>query len=157
MSARRVVILHRVIVVLARGGDTILGARHFVLCLQKIFVRLQLRILFLQHQQTTDGPAEAVRGVHYRLLLFRGLVARVALRLSAGGVEQLRTGLGDRAENLLLLHAGELCRFDQIAEQIVATLKLGFNVGPFRLHVLMFGLQSVVAAAGRRKRKQNQD
>src|SRR6266545_6602377 len=58
--ARGVVVLHPFVVILARYRDAILGSRYLILCLQKILVRLQLRILLLQNQQAANRAAKTV-------------------------------------------------------------------------------------------------
>src|ERR1039458_6415677 len=49
-----VVVLQGVVIALAFDGDAVLGACEFVLQAQKVFVRLQLRIIFHDQQQAAD-------------------------------------------------------------------------------------------------------
>src|ERR1035441_5148835 len=53
-----VVVLQGVVIALAFDGDAVLGACEFVLQAQKVFVRLQLRIIFHDQQQAADRSIE---------------------------------------------------------------------------------------------------
>src|ERR1051325_4236854 len=121
-AARRVVVLHGRVVVLARDVDAVLGPRQLVLHALPEFARLQLRPRLLQREKPADGPAETVRRVYDGLLLLGRLVAALALRRRARGVYETLVRVRYLPQDLLLLHARRLRGGDDVGYQIGAAL-----------------------------------
>src|SRR5215204_905487 len=84
----RVVIRDSAVVVVTRNFDPVLGSGELCLNVHKRFDRSQLRILFLQTQQSTDRSTKTVIRIDHRLFLLGSFVALSTRRLRRLGVQQ---------------------------------------------------------------------
>ena len=114
-----VVGLNGIVVTLAGDGDAIFGTSKLVLKAEKIFVGLELRIIFGQGQDFDLHAIELIAG---------GDLVRGSL-----GVHVLRAGLGDVVEDGLFLSGISLDGFDQVGDEIGAALEVGLDLRPVGL------------------------
>src|SRR2546428_4478592 len=134
----RVVAVHRVVVVLARDRDAVLRALELVLERAEILVRFELRIILGDREQPAERRRE--RGVCLRHLLQVAALDRP---------RDLGARFGDRGEDRLLLFGVALHRFDEVGDEVGAPLQLHLDLRSCRVHLLVVGLNRVVAAARR--------
>src|SRR5436853_2002116 len=113
-SARRVVVLHSSVVIIARSIDAVLRPFNRIHELLETFGGAQLRIVLREREQSADSSAEAVVGINYSLLLLRRLVAVVAFRRFADRIQQTRARSGDVAEDLLFLNCSGASSLEEI-------------------------------------------
>src|SRR3569833_1065225 len=139
-----VVVLDRLIDVVARHGDAMLGAFQLVRQAHEGRVGLQVGIALLHHEQAAERGAQGP----LRLVVFGQLggvrdLGRVDLDAGGAGA-----GRGHADQHALLLRGGALHRVDQVRHQVGAALVFVLDVGPARLGGLFLGRDGVDAATG---------
>src|SRR4051812_7399805 len=117
-----VVAVHGVVVELPRVGDPVLAGGQLLLQVQKVLVRLQVRIGLGQGEDRLQRAAQHVLGLG--LLLWRaGRHGRVA-------------GCDHRLEGLALVGGVALDGLDQVRDEVVAPLELHVDLRPGVLHLV---------------------
>src|SRR2546422_9134986 len=134
----RVVAVHRVVVVLARDRDAVLRALELVLERAEMLVRFELWLILGDREQPAERRRE--RGVRLRHLLQVAALDRP---------REFGARFGDRDEDRLLLFGVALHRFDEVGDEVGAPLQLHLDLRSCRVHLLVVGLNRVVAAAHR--------
>src|SRR6185503_5068615 len=136
---RDVVLLHRLDEAVARHGDAVLGAFELRLQLEKVPVRLELRVVLDDHQQAGEGAGELA--LRLRELLQRpGVVDRLGRDLHRA---DLGAGVGHAEQDLLLLRGEALHGGDQVRDEVGAPLILVHHLGPRGLDLLVLSLEGV--------------
>src|SRR5262245_24404015 len=145
---QHVVLLDRLDVAVARHTDAVLRALELRLQLEKVLVRLELRILLDDHEQAR----QRARQFALRLLEplhSRGIVQHVRRDLD---LADARARLGHLDEHVFLLLRETLHRLDQVRDQVRAALILVHHLRPGGGHPFVLALDLVVAATGKRER-----
>src|SRR6185369_5339031 len=126
LTHRDVVLLDRLDVAVARDRDAVLRALELRLQIAEVGVRLELRIVFRDHQE----PRKRARQLALRLLeALEGL--RVVDELRSGlDRSDARTRLGDARKHVHLLLGEGLDRLDQVRHEVRAALILVQHLGP---------------------------
>src|SRR5204863_6883056 len=138
LPARRVVLLHTLVVAHALDGEAILRAGQLVYQAVELFVGLELRIVFDDGEQPSKGGALAIR---------RGNALLRRLR-----AQQLRTGVGDVLVDAFFVLRIAFHGFHEVRDEVVSTLQLVLDLRPLRFDRLFLADESVVGAAGQRHR-----
>ena len=150
---RRIIVLHRGVIILHRHVDAVLGA--FELGHQIGEARLALEVGIL-----LDGDEQAAERARY-------IALRLLERLNLCGVVQIvgaelhlrrrRARLDDAFKRRLLDIGGALRSFDEVGDQVGAPLIGGFDIRPFGLGRFFLGRDAVDAAGGQAHRGDGQD
>ena len=127
-----VVVLQCLVVALSFDGDAVFGAGELILQAQEVFVGFKLRIILHNREQPSKCTVELLVGCN--------------LLLRRAGRKQCRAGLGNIAENLLLLLRITLHSLDQIRNQVSTALQHDVHLRPCRLNRLVFTDQRVAHA-----------
>src|SRR6185503_13890961 len=136
LAARRVVVLHALVVAHALDRDAVLGPGELVHQAVEALARPQLRVVFDDDQRSAECGALLVGGLD-------GLLGG----LRAG---HLRARIGNLPEHVLLLLRDPLRGLDEIRDEIVPALQLVFDLRPLRLDAFFLADEGVVRASRRR-------
>ena len=142
LARQGVVFLRRLDEALARHRDAVLGAFELRLQLAEILVGLELRIVLGHGEQAREGAGHFALCLDEALEGFR-IVHGVGVDLHRG---RLGARFGDADQHVLFLLGEALHRVDEVGNQVGAPLVLVDHLGPGALHLLVGGLQLVVAA-----------
>src|SRR5213596_1614342 len=132
----RVVAVHGIVVVLAGDGDAVLGPLELVLERPEVLVRLELRVALRDGEQAAERCGQ--RGIRLGHLLQVATLHRP---------RELGPRLRYLGEHRLLLLGVAFHRLDQVGDEIGAPLQLHLDLGLGGAHLLVIGLDGVVAAA----------
>ena len=111
---------------------------------QEILVRLEVRIVFADREQSPEGAAKRILRVLH-LLDFRRVGQVVGVEMDRG---RLGARLGDLREHVLFLFGVALNGGDEIGDEVGAALVLVLDFRPCRLGGLLLGRDDIVAAGG---------
>src|SRR6266511_22943 len=142
----RVVAVHRLVVVLARDRDAVLRPLELVLERAEVLVGLELRVVLGDGEQPAERRGQgSVR---------RGHLLEAAALDRAGELGARLRHLGE--DGLLLLRVA-LHRLHQVGDQIGAPLQLHLDLRLGGVHLLVVGLDRVVAAAGEESQERGEN
>src|SRR5882724_1217479 len=153
LADEHVVFLHRLDVAVARHRDAVFRALELRLQVAEIGVRLELRVILRDHEQSRQRVA------HRALRLLEAPERRRVVEQLGRGLDaaHARARLGHLDQDLLLLRRESLHRVDQIGNQVGPPLVLVEHFRPGGLDLLVRTLDVVVAAAGERRGDENHD
>src|SRR5579863_4285819 len=128
----RVVLLHRLVVSAARLQNPVFRTFELKLQLLEILVRLQVRIVFDYHEQSSQRPGKLIVGVDFLLRRFRA--------------QERGTSVRNISEHRGFLLRITLDRLHQVRNQIRPALQIGIDLAPLSRDGFFFHRQFVARA-----------
>ena len=152
-SDENIVALNGVVVIGARDGDAIFRSFELILQREKIFVRLEIGIVFRHRQKISDARAQLI----LRVLEFLKFLRVLQIACVDINVLRFRAHFDNFDKSLAFVRGVAFDRAHQIGNQIRAALILSLDLRPFRIDIFVQLDHRIVVANEKSVRGKNHD